>query len=70
MMVTNYMKNNENQAFPSQNSSYFKHYTVKPLCIVFQGDGKQKQYIRENESTGKPLKIIDKNNLMIIITSC
>jgi hypothetical protein len=45
--------------------------TVTPRCIVFQGDGKQKQYIRENNSTGKPLKIIDKNNLMIIIiTSC
>jgi hypothetical protein len=42
---------------------------VKPLCIVFQGDGKQKQYIRENDSTGKPLKIIDKINLMIVITS-
>jgi hypothetical protein len=37
---------------------------------VFQGDGKQKPYIRENDSTGKPLKIIDKNNLLIIITSC
>jgi hypothetical protein len=44
--------------------------TVKPLCIVFQGDGKQKQYIGENNRTGKPLKIVDKNNLIIIITSC
>jgi hypothetical protein len=39
-----------------------KCYTVKPLCIIFQGDGKQKQYIRENDSTGKLLKIIDKSN--------
>jgi hypothetical protein len=31
--------------------------TVKPLSIVFQGDGKQKRYIRENDSTGKPLKL-------------
>jgi hypothetical protein len=43
-------------------------YTVKPLSIVFQGDGKQKRYIRENDSTGKQLKIIDKNNLMIIFS--
>jgi hypothetical protein len=28
--------------------------TVKPLSIVFQGDGKQKRYILENDSTGKP----------------
>jgi hypothetical protein len=48
----------------------FKSYTVKPRCMVFKGDGKQKRYIGENNSTGKPLKIIDKNNLMIIITSC
>jgi hypothetical protein len=41
--------------------------TVKPLSTVFQGDGKQKRYMRGNDSTGKPLKIIDKNNLMIII---
>jgi hypothetical protein len=27
--------------------------TVKPLSIVFQGGGKQKRYIRENDSTGK-----------------
>jgi hypothetical protein len=47
-----------------------KATTAKPLCIVFQGDGKQKRYIRENDSTRKPLKIIDKNTLMIIITSC
>jgi hypothetical protein len=44
-------------------------HTVKPLCIVFKGDKKKKR-IWENDSTGKPLKIIDKNNLMIIITSC
>jgi hypothetical protein len=44
-----------------------KVYTVKPLSIVCQGDGKQKTV-----DTGKweTIKIIDKNNLMIIITSC
>jgi hypothetical protein len=44
--------------------------TVKRLFIIFQGGGKQKRYIQENDSTEKPLKIIDKNNLMIISTSC
>jgi hypothetical protein len=36
----------------------------------FSGGGKQKRCTRENDSTGKPLKIIDENNLMIINTSC
>jgi hypothetical protein len=43
--------------------------TVNPRCIVFRGM-ERKRYIGENNITGKPLKIIDKNNLMIIITSC
>jgi hypothetical protein len=45
---------------------FLKNNTVKPLSIVFEGDGKQKRYIQENDSTGKSLKIIDENNLMII----
>jgi hypothetical protein len=54
---------------PPMHINMNKPYTVKPLSIIFQGDGKQKRYILENDSTGKPLEIIDKN-LMIIITSC
>jgi hypothetical protein len=36
----------------------------------FSGDRKIRTIHTGNVSTGKPLKIIDKNNLMIIITSC
>jgi thiamine pyrophosphate-dependent acetolactate synthase large subunit-like protein len=36
----------------------------------FSGDWKIRTIHTGNVSTGKPLKIIDKNNLMIIITSC
>jgi hypothetical protein len=35
-------------------------YTVKPRCIVSEGDGKQKRYIRESDGCRKPLKTINK----------
>jgi hypothetical protein len=38
--------------------------------LRFSGDRKIWTIHTGNDSTGKPLKIIDKNNLMIIITSC
>jgi hypothetical protein len=34
--------------------------TVKPRCIIFEGDGKQKQSTHESDSCGKPLRTIDK----------
>jgi hypothetical protein len=43
-----------------------KMCTVKPRCIVFEGDGKQKR-IWENDIFGKPLKSTDKKNLMTSI---
>jgi hypothetical protein len=47
-----------------------KATTVKPLSIVFQGDGKKYNTYGKTIGTGNPLKIIDKNNLMITITPC
>jgi hypothetical protein len=39
--------------FNNFENSVCKMHTVKPLSIVLKGDGKQKRYIRENDSTGK-----------------
>jgi hypothetical protein len=39
MTVTNYMKNNGNQAFPRQSSSYFKHYTSLLYAKLYSEKG-------------------------------
>jgi hypothetical protein len=47
-----------------------KSYYSETSIHRFSGDRKIRTIHTGNVRTGKPLKIIDKKNLMIIITSC